>query len=368
MVASRQGRRARSSSEARARPSDAASGRAARARGNVATPNPGQMRESAPSRAYPPPVGTARARRAAAPDARGDDPRLVARVHRRDRRHRRAPDDRGGPRPRAHRAAVDLPLLLAGARLALPRRRRDRRPLRPPAACSSRARRASPLASAARRRRAERGRAHPRADAPGRRGRVPDHELARAPPRRLRGGGRPRDRAVDVVHERRHDPRAAGRRRARRVGLLALDLPPQPPARGGGGRARPPRPRRRAGARRATGPARPPRRRARRDRLRLAHVRPRRGRRPGLRRASGGRSSSRRPRSRRSSSSRRGSAEPMLPFALFRERNFAAANAETFLVYAGLYGFLVFFTLYLQFLGLHALRGRAPQHPRRASS
>jgi EmrB/QacA subfamily drug resistance transporter len=44
-------------------------------------------------------------------------------------------------------------------------------------------------------------------------------------------------------------------------------------------------------------------------------------------------------------------AHPMLPFALFRERNFAAANAETFLVYAGLYGFFVFFTIYLQFLG-----------------
>ena len=44
-------------------------------------------------------------------------------------------------------------------------------------------------------------------------------------------------------------------------------------------------------------------------------------------------------------------AEPMLPFALFRERNFAAANAQTFLVYAGLYGFIVYFTLYLQFLG-----------------
>jgi EmrB/QacA subfamily drug resistance transporter len=43
--------------------------------------------------------------------------------------------------------------------------------------------------------------------------------------------------------------------------------------------------------------------------------------------------------------------EPMLPFALFRKRNFAAANAQTFLVYAGLYGFFVFFTLYLQFLG-----------------
>jgi EmrB/QacA subfamily drug resistance transporter len=44
-------------------------------------------------------------------------------------------------------------------------------------------------------------------------------------------------------------------------------------------------------------------------------------------------------------------AQPMLPFDLFRERNFAAANAETFLVYAGLYGFFVFFTIYLQFLG-----------------
>lgn len=44
-------------------------------------------------------------------------------------------------------------------------------------------------------------------------------------------------------------------------------------------------------------------------------------------------------------------AEPMLPFALFRRRNFAAANAETFLVYAGLYGFIVYFTIYLQFLG-----------------
>jgi EmrB/QacA subfamily drug resistance transporter len=44
-------------------------------------------------------------------------------------------------------------------------------------------------------------------------------------------------------------------------------------------------------------------------------------------------------------------AQPMLPFELFRRRNFAAANAETFLVYAALYGFFVFFTIYLQFLG-----------------
>ncbi|HEX2505646.1 MAG TPA: MFS transporter, partial [Gaiellaceae bacterium] len=47
----------------------------------------------------------------------------------------------------------------------------------------------------------------------------------------------------------------------------------------------------------------------------------------------------------------RRSAEPMLPFALFRRRNFAVANLQTFLVYAALYGFFVYSTLYLQFLG-----------------
>jgi MFS family permease len=41
----------------------------------------------------------------------------------------------------------------------------------------------------------------------------------------------------------------------------------------------------------------------------------------------------------------------MLPFRLFRRRNFAAANLETFFVYAGLYGVLVYLTLYIQFLG-----------------
>ncbi len=77
--------------------------------------------------------GHARARGAQAADARCDDPRLVARVHRRERRHRGPPDDRGGPRARAHGAAVGLPLVLARAGRALPRRRRDRRPLRAPA-------------------------------------------------------------------------------------------------------------------------------------------------------------------------------------------------------------------------------------------
>jgi EmrB/QacA subfamily drug resistance transporter len=46
--------------------------------------------------------------------------------------------------------------------------------------------------------------------------------------------------------------------------------------------------------------------------------------------------------------------EPMLPFALFRRRNFAAANLETFFVYAGLYGVFVYLTLYVQFLGFSA--------------
>ena len=66
---------------------------------------------------------------------------------------------------------------------------------------------------------------------------------------------------------------------------------------------------------------------------------------------SGGRSPSPASRSSRSPIVERRVAEPMLPFALFRQGNLAAANAETFLVYAALYGFLVYFTLYLQTIG-----------------
>ena len=43
--------------------------------------------------------------------------------------------------------------------------------------------------------------------------------------------------------------------------------------------------------------------------------------------------------------------EPLLPFGLFRRRNFAASNVETFLVYAALGGFFLFLPIYLQFLG-----------------
>jgi EmrB/QacA subfamily drug resistance transporter len=43
--------------------------------------------------------------------------------------------------------------------------------------------------------------------------------------------------------------------------------------------------------------------------------------------------------------------EPILPFSLFRRRNFAAANLETLVVYAALGGIFVYVILYLQFLG-----------------
>jgi EmrB/QacA subfamily drug resistance transporter len=47
--------------------------------------------------------------------------------------------------------------------------------------------------------------------------------------------------------------------------------------------------------------------------------------------------------------------EPMLPFSLFRNRNFAVANLETFLFYGALGGVFFFFTIYLQFLGFSPL-------------
>jgi EmrB/QacA subfamily drug resistance transporter len=55
--------------------------------------------------------------------------------------------------------------------------------------------------------------------------------------------------------------------------------------------------------------------------------------------------------------------EPMLPFDLFRRRNFAVVNLETFVVYAALYGSLVFFTLYLQFLGFSPFEAGLLQIP-----
>jgi EmrB/QacA subfamily drug resistance transporter len=42
---------------------------------------------------------------------------------------------------------------------------------------------------------------------------------------------------------------------------------------------------------------------------------------------------------------------PMLPLGLFKQRNFSAANLETFLVYAALGGTFFYVTLYLQFIG-----------------
>lgn len=46
---------------------------------------------------------------------------------------------------------------------------------------------------------------------------------------------------------------------------------------------------------------------------------------------------------------------PLLPLSLFKVRNFSFANLETFLIYGSLYGVFVYFTLYLQFLGLSPL-------------
>src|SRR6185369_10692952 len=43
---------------------------------------------------------------------------------------------------------------------------------------------------------------------------------------------------------------------------------------------------------------------------------------------------------------------PLLPLKLFKIRNFTVANVETLLVYGALYGILIYFTLYLQFVGL----------------
>jgi len=48
------------------------------------------------------------------------------------------------------------------------------------------------------------------------------------------------------------------------------------------------------------------------------------------------------------------SATPMLPLTLFRRHNFTVVNAQTFVVYGSLYGFFVYFTIYVQFLGLSA--------------
>jgi EmrB/QacA subfamily drug resistance transporter len=55
--------------------------------------------------------------------------------------------------------------------------------------------------------------------------------------------------------------------------------------------------------------------------------------------------------------------EPLLPLALFRRRNFAAANLETFLVYAALGGVFLYFTLYLQFLGFTPLEAGLANAP-----
>jgi EmrB/QacA subfamily drug resistance transporter len=59
----------------------------------------------------------------------------------------------------------------------------------------------------------------------------------------------------------------------------------------------------------------------------------------------------------------RRSAEPLLPFELFRRRNFAFANLETLVVYGALGGFFFFYTIYLQFLGFTPTEAGLAQVP-----
>ena len=121
----------------------------------------------------------------------------------------------------------------------------------------------------------QRGGADPRTLPPGSGRSLPDDELPRPPAGRLRRAGGARGRALDGLHERRHAARPAGGRRARGVGLVALDLLPQLAARRRNRRSRAPRPLRRTGA--AAGrPARLPGRRAGRAGVRRPDVRPRR--------------------------------------------------------------------------------------------
>ncbi len=306
------------------------------------------------------PRGHARPRSAQAPDARRDDPRVVARVHRRDRRHRRAPDHRGGSRPRADGAAVDLPFLLARPRVPVPGGRRDRRPLWPAPRLH---RRDGGLrrSLAPGRRRAERGRSDRCPHAPGCRGRVPDDELAGAPSRRVRCRCRARDRALDVVHERRDDSRPAGRRRAHRMGVVALDLPPQPASRRRRRLPRTARPRR-GGRVEAHGKARPGRRRARRNRLRPPDLRARRGRRSRFRKPlvdlRGSRRGPRRLRRRRDAG-RRADA-PVRPLPGTELRRCKRADVPRLRGSLRLHRLLHALPAVPR---LHAFRGRPPEHP-----
>jgi EmrB/QacA subfamily drug resistance transporter len=59
--------------------------------------------------------------------------------------------------------------------------------------------------------------------------------------------------------------------------------------------------------------------------------------------------------------------EPMLPLHLFRRRNFAFVNLQTFLVYAALSGGSVFFTLYLQNIGFSPVEASVINVPASAS-
>ena len=57
--------------------------------------------------------------------------------------------------------------------------------------------------------------------------------------------------------------------------------------------------------------------------------------------------------------------DPMLPLGLFRRRNFAAGNVETFSMYAGLSILFFFLVLFLQQIGGYSPLQAASRHCRR---
>ena len=176
-----------------------------------------------------------------------------------------------------------------------------------------------------------------------------------------------RDRLLDGVVGHRDRDRAAGRRLARRRRVVALDLRHQRPVRAASRSAlvaiavpsraaRAPRTCSSTGSARlltALGLAGPVLALIRQPVRRLGQPAGL-GRRPGRHRAA---------RALRACTSAR-TPQPMLPLELFKRRNFAVGNLQTFAMYGGLGAMFFFLTLFLQQVaGYDALRGRARDAP-----
>ena len=155
---------------------------------------------------------------------------LGDRLHRRHGRERGPAGDPRGPRRQPRGPAVDRRGLPADARLADPDRRLAQRPVRPAPGVRARHRAVRPdlvpVRDRTQLRAADRG-----ARAAGDCRCAARAEHARHDRRGLPGGrARPRDRHVDRVERRLDRDRPAGRRRADRLRLLAVDLRAQPAA------------------------------------------------------------------------------------------------------------------------------------------